>query len=245
MWKGFNMEVLAIIPARGGSKGLPGKNIKLFNGKPLIAHAIKAAKSCSLVSRVILSTDDEEIAKVGKEWGAEIPFMRPEELAGDDVRPEAVLKDVVERLEEKENYKSDIVVYLQPTDLFRPKGIVCQVVQKLLDNSNLDSVFATATTHKNYWRKKEGKFERLATDIPYGVSRWIREPLYREDTGIALATKAKFIKEERRIGDNVDVIISPLEFSFIDIHDEMDLWLAETVVQKLKEKDELKNYEIF
>lgn len=239
------MNVIAIIPARGGSKGLPGKNIKPVNGKPLIAYAIKAAKNCPLVSRVILSTDDEEIAKVGKEWGAEIPFMRPEELAGDDIRPEAVLKDVLEQLEKREDYKTDVVVYLQPTDLFRPKGIVGQVVQKLLDNPNLDSVFAAATTHKNFWRKKDGKFERLAADIPYGVSRWIREPLYREDTGIALATKAEFIKEERRIGDNVDVIINPLEFSFIDIHDPMDLWLAETVIQKLKEEDKLKEYEIF
>ncbi len=239
------MNIIAIIPARGGSKGVSKKNIKLVAGKPLIAYAIKAAKNCSLVSRVILSTDDEEIAKVGKEWGAEVPFMRPEELAGDDVKPEPVLRDVVERLEGKENYKTDIVVYLQPTDLFRPKGIVCQVVQKLLDNPDLDSVFAAATTHKNFWRKKGGKFERLASDIPYGVSRWIREPLYREDTGIALATKVEFIKQERRIGDNVEVIISPLEFSFIDIHDPMDLWMAETVIQKLKETDELKNYEIF
>ena len=239
------MNIIAIIPARGGSKGIPKKNIKPVAGKPLIAYAIKAAKNCSLVSRVILSTDDEEIANVAKEWGAEIPFMRSEELAGDDVKPEAVLRDVVERLEEKENYKTDVVVYLQPTDLFRPKGIVCQVVQKLLDNPDLDSVFATAATHKNFWRKKGGSFERLAGDIPYGVSRWIREPLYREDTGIALATKAKFIKQERRIGDNVDVITNPSEFSFIDIHDPMDLWLAETIIQKLKKEDKLKNYEIF
>jgi CMP-N-acetylneuraminic acid synthetase len=239
------MNIVAIIPARGGSKGIPKKNIKLINGKPLIAYAIKAAKNCSLVSRVILSTDDEEIAKVGKEWGAEVPFMRPADLAADNARPEPVLKGVVEWLQEKENYKTDIVVYLQPTDLFRPKGIVCQVVQKLLDNPKLDSVFAAVSTHKNFWRKKEGNFERLASDIPYGVSRWIREPLYREDTGIALATKADVIKKERRIGENVDVIVSKLEFSFIDIHDEMDLWLAETVIQKLKETDELKNYEIF
>lgn len=239
------MNIIAIIPARGGSKGIPGKNIKLVDGKPLIAYSIKAAKNCPLVSRVILSTDDEEIAKVGKEWGAEVPFMRPAELAVDDAKPISALKDVVERLEKEENYKTDIVVYLQPTDLFRPKGVVCQVVQKLIDNPELDSVFAAATTHKNFWRKKEGKFEKLAADIPYGVSRWIREPIYREDTGIALATKAEFIKKERRIGDNVDVIVNPLEFSFVDIHDPMDLWLAETIIQKLKETGELKNYEIF
>jgi len=237
-------KVVAVILARGGSKGIPRKNIAPLAGKPLIAYTIEAAKRCSLIDRVIVSTDDDEIAKVARDYGAETPFKRPPELAADTSRPEPCLKQAVEWLEENENYKTDIVVYLQPTDLFRPKGIICEVVKKLLENEKLDSVFAAVTTHKNFWRKKDEKFEKLASDILYGVSRRLREPLYREDTGIALATKVDFIKQERRIGDNVDVVINNLEFSFLDIHDPIDFWLAEKCIEKMKEEKTIELYEL-
>jgi len=238
----MKQNIVAIILARGGSKGIPRKNVLPLAGKPLIAYTIEAAKRCNLIDRVIVSTDDDEIAKVAREYGAETPFKRPPELATDTATPETALKHTIEWLEQNENYKTDIVVYLQPTDLFRPKGIIYEVVKKLLENEKLDSVFAAVTTHKNFWRKKEDKFEKLAADIPYGASRRLREPLYREDTGIALATRAEFIKQGRRIGDNVDVVVNPLEFSFLDIHDEIDLWLAEKCIENLKE---IKKYDIF
>ena len=237
-------NVVAIILARGGSKGVPRKNVRLLAGKPLMAYTILAAKRCSLIDRVILSTDDDEIAEVAEKYGAEAPFRRPPELSGDSARPEPCLRHAIEWLEEKENYKTDYVVYLQVTDIFRPRGIVEKVVRKILDNNNLDSVFAAVATHKNFWRKKDGEFQRLASDIPYGVSRREREPLYREDTGIALATKAEFIKQERRIGDKVDVVVNDLEFSFLDIHDETDLWLAEICIERLKKDNKLDLYEL-
>jgi len=237
-------KIVAIILARGGSKGIPRKNICLLKGKPLIAYTIEAVKRCNLIDRVIVSTDDDEIAKVAREWGAETPFKRPAELSTDTATPEPCLKHAVEWLEENENYKTDIVVYLQITDLFRPKGLICKVIKKLIENDNLDSVFAAVTTHKNFWRKKDGKFYRLAADIPYGVSRREREPLYREDTGIACATRVNFIKQERRIGNNIDVVVNDLEFSFLDIHDEVDLWLAEKCIEKLKEIGQYELYEL-
>jgi CMP-N-acetylneuraminic acid synthetase len=210
----------------------------------LIAYTIEAAKRCGLIDRVIVSTDDEEIAEVAKRYGAEIPFMRPAELAIDFAKPESTLKLVVEWLEKNENYKVDIVVYLQVTDIFRSKGIIGKVVKKLLENESLDSVFAAVETHKNFWRKKDGKFYRLAADIPYGTARQKREPLYREDTGIACATRARFIKQDRRIGDNIDVVINKAEFSFIDIHDPIDLWLAEKCIQKIKKDNQENLYEL-
>jgi len=95
-------NVVAVIPARGGSKGVPGKNIKLLGGKPLISYVLEAAKKCQLIDRIIVSTDDEQIAEVAKKYGAEVPFMRPAELAEDATPTELVLKHAVEWLEQNE-----------------------------------------------------------------------------------------------------------------------------------------------
>ena len=105
-------NVVAIIPARGGSKGLSSKNICPLMGKPLIQYTVEAAKQSKLVDRVIVSTDSEEIRKVAIEVGAEAPFIRPSHLANDTASSESVLKHTVEWLEDNEDYKTDIVVYL-------------------------------------------------------------------------------------------------------------------------------------
>lgn len=208
---------------------MPKKNIMLLAGKPLIAYTIEAAKASSLVDRVVVSTDDEEIRKVSLKYGAEVPFLRPKEFAQDDTPTEPVLKHCVEWLEEHENYQVDVVLFLQLTDVFRKKGIIDDVVKKLLADDTLDSVFVVTKTHKNFWRRIEGDLVRLAPDIVYGP-RQQREPLYREDTGLACATKAEFIKRGKRIGNNVEVVINDSEIPFADIHDELDFWFAEKLI---------------
>lgn len=228
-------NVVAIIPARGGSKGLPEKHTKLLAGKPLIAYTVEAAKQCTLIDRVILSTDDDNIAEVAREYGAEVPFKRPEELATDLAPTEPVLKHAVEWLETNTDYKVDIVVFLQPTDIFRKKWMIETVVQRLLDNEDIDSAFVAYKTHKNFWRKVEGKWVRLAPDIAYGP-RQKREALYREDTGLACATRAEFIRQGRRLGDHIDIVINEDEASSIDIHDEFDFWLAEKIINEWGKK---------
>lgn len=222
-------NVVAIIPARGGSKSLSKKNISLLAGKPLIAYTIDAAKQCSLINRVIVSTDDPEIMSIAREYGAEVPFVRPRELAQDDTPTEPVLKHAVEWLEKNENYRVDVVVFLQPTDVFRKKWMIQEVVRRILANKDLDSVFVATKTHKNYWRNVDGQWIRLAPDIAYGP-RQKREHLYREDTGLACATKAEFIRQGRRIGNRVDIVINSDELPFVDIHDDLDLWLAEKII---------------
>ena len=237
-------NVVAIILARGGSKGVPRKNVRALAGKPLMAYTILAAKRCSLIDRVIVSTDDDEIAKVAREFGAETPFKRPAELATDTALAEPCLKHAVEWLEENENYRTDIVVYLQTTDIFRRKGIIEEVVKKLIENDNLDSVFAAGTTHKNFWREKNGEFLRLASDIPYGLPRQKREPLFREDTGIALATRVNFIKQGRRLGDKIGVVVNDIDFSFLDISNEADFWLVEKCVERLRGDNKINLYDL-
>lgn len=223
-------HVVAVIAARGGSKGLPRKNVRMLAGKPLIAYSVEAAKLSPYVDRVIVTTDDAEIAEVARKFGAETPFMRPPELAQDLTPTEPVLAHAVEWLEREEGYRVDIVVFLQPTDIFRKRSMIDSVVKHLLDDPKLESAFVAYPTHKNFWRKgPEGGFVRLAGDLVYGP-RQTREPLYREDTGIACATRATLIKQGKRLGERVVIVPNADEASSIDIHTEFDFFLAEKVL---------------
>lgn len=132
-------EVLAVIPARGGSKGLPGKNIRPLAGQPLIAYSIAAGLQSNLVTRVICSTDSDKIAAVAREYGAEVPFMRPVELAQDHSRDIEFFHHTLQELG-KEGYRPDIIVQLRPTDPIRARDLVDRGVQMLLDNPDADSV---------------------------------------------------------------------------------------------------------
>lgn len=224
-------HVVAIIPARGGSKGLPRKNIRPLLGKPLIAYTIEAATQCPLVDRVVVSTDDPEIAEVARQWGGDVPFLRPAELATDDALMEPVLKHAVEWLE-AHGCPVDIVVFLQPTDLFRKRWMLEDAVRALLDDPELDSAFVTYLDHKNYWSRVDGR------DVPIAhrgyEPRQQKLPIYREDTGLACATRAAIVKRGRRIGDRVRLLVNRDQTSFIDIHEEFDFWLAEHVLAEGK-----------
>ncbi len=124
-------EVLAIIPARGGSKGIPRKNIRPFAGHPLIAYSIAAALQAGSVSRVIVTTDDKEIGAIARQYKAETPFLRPNELAGDDTLDLPVFKHALTWLAENENYHPDLVVHLRPTTPLRPPDLVDNAVHLL------------------------------------------------------------------------------------------------------------------
>lgn len=133
-------EVLAIIPARGGSKGIPRKNIRNFAGYPLIAWSIAAAQQAESVTRLIVSTDDEEIAAVARQFGAETPFLRPSEFAQDHSTDLPVFEHALKWLAEHESYEPDMVVQLRPTSPIRPRGLVDAAVRILLSHSDADSV---------------------------------------------------------------------------------------------------------
>lgn len=218
-------RVVCVIPARGGSKGLPGKNVRMLAGKPLIAYSIEAARGCDLINRVIVSTDDDDIARIAGEYGAETPFRRPAELASDNATTESVLAHALTWLERDGGYAADVMVFLQPTDIFRKRWMIESVVQALLEDPQLDSAFVGYATHKNFWRIADGRPVRLA-DIPYGP-RQRREHVYREDTGIACATRSAIIKEGRRIGPRARIIVNHDFAAAIDIEDDLTFFLAE------------------
>jgi CMP-N-acetylneuraminic acid synthetase len=222
-------RVVAIIPARGGSKGLPGKHLRLLAGRPLLAYAIEPALASPLVDRVIVSTDDEAIASAARALGAETPFLRPATLSDDQATTEAALQHAVGWLDDHEGYHAEIVVFLTCTAVFREPAWINEAVSRLIANPALDTVFVGLRTHKNFWRAVDGRYVRLAADIPYG-SRQNREPLYREETPTACATRADLVRAGRRVGPNVDIIATDDDRVMLDVHSEFDLWLAEKVL---------------
>ena len=148
-------SVVALIPARGGSKGVPGKNIKSLNGKPLIAFTIEASLRSKSINRTIVSTDSDEIAQVSLDFGAEVPFMRPKELSGDAVLDFPVVKHAIDYLNEHENNDVNIIVFLRPTTPIRKHGEIDAVVTMLNENISADCVRTSRPAiYPPYWMKK-------------------------------------------------------------------------------------------
>lgn len=145
-------QILALIPARGGSKGIPRKNIRSFAGYPLIAWSIAAGLQAHTVNRVIVSTDDEEIAAVAREYGAEAPFMRPHELAQDHTNDLPVFEHALKWLEDLESYKPDIVIQLRPTSPIRPKDCVDGAIKILIENPEADCVRGVVPAGQNPYK---------------------------------------------------------------------------------------------
>ncbi len=230
------MKTLCIIPARGGSKGLPRKNVRLLAGRPLISWPIKAALSCKLIDEIFVTTDDDEIADCARSAGADVPFLRPVELAQDLTTTEATIRHALQSYEAHTGTNYDICVFLTATDVFRNPDWITQAVQALLDDPQLESAFSAHQTTKNYWHKNsEDNWERLLPWMREYSSRQVRKMIYREDTGMACASRAWLWREGRRIGDRVHLVPNGLTETSIDIHTDFDLFLAEKAIEYLGE----------
>lgn len=227
--EGHGLNITAIILARGGSVGLFKKNIRPLLGKPLIYYTIKAAQESKHINDVIVSTDNKEIADIAINCGAEVPFLRPEEYSSNESSSESALLHAVEWLEEA-GRSVDIVVYLQVTDIFRQRGIVDLVIEELIKDSTVESCFVAHPTHKKFWELKNGEYNRLSKK-EY-APRQEGSVLFREDTGIACATKVEIIKQGFRLGDNIKIIENDDFNSCIDIHEEETFWLAEQLLKR-------------
>ena len=180
-------QVLAIIPARGGSKGIPRKNIRDFAGYPLIAYSIAAGLQARQVTRVIVSTDDEEIAAVARRFGAEVPFLRPAEFAQDQTLDLPVFQHALAWLAEHENYHPEVVVQLRPTSPVRPPGLVDEAVSLLLSHPEADSVRGLVPAGQNphkMWRidPQTGRMQPLllveGIAEPYNAPRQALPPVF-------------------------------------------------------------------
>ena len=180
-------EILAIIPARGGSKGIPRKNIRPFAGHPLLAFSIAAALQAESVRRVIVSTDDEEIAEVAHRYGAETPFLRPAELAADRTTDLPVFQHALMWLDENEHYRAEVVLHLHATTPVRPQGCLDEAVRLLLarpDGECVRSVVEVGQNPHKMWRidRETGRMIPLLTipgiAEPYNTPRQNLPPVY-------------------------------------------------------------------
>ncbi len=172
------MKILALIPARGGSKGIPHKNIIPLAGKPLIAYSIDQAHSSRWINRTIVSTDDEAIAEVSRQYGAEVPFMRPAEFARDNSLDLEVFQHALRWLTDHEGYTCELVVHLRPTGPVRRVEIIDQAIESMLAHPEADalrSVSIPAYTPYKMWRINETGYLQPLLDLP-GVSEPYCQP---------------------------------------------------------------------
>ncbi len=236
------MKILGVITARGGSKSIPRKNIKELCGKPLIAYTIEAAQQSGVFDRVILSTDDEEIAAVARSYGAEVPFMRPAELAQDTTPHLPVMQHAVTWLREHENYEPDYVAILQPTAPLR-QAFHLQEAVELLKKTGADSVVSMVEIPGDanpYWAVKideQGLGTLLLSGDPIRKRIPRRQSLpkaYTHSGAIYLfRTSLLFDPVEPNLyGDKVAAYITDPKFN-VNINNPEDWDRAEIAIQKL------------
>ncbi len=204
------MEILAIIPARSGSKSIPHKNIAAFRGKPLIAHSIEHALASKMIHRVIVSTDSDHYAKIAVEHGAETPFLRPAEISGDLSTDIETFQHALKWLKIHENYEPDICVHLRPTCPNRSADEIDMAIQELIDNPSFDSVRSAAEspeTPYKMWRMDDDS--RLTpvveTDLhePYNSPRQSLPRVYIQNAAIDVVRSEVILKQNSMTGKNI------------------------------------------
>ena len=230
------LKVICIIPARGGSKGLKNKNIQLINNKPLIYYPIKAAIKSKVCDKIVVSTDSKKIANVAKKYGAEVPLLRNKKFAQDLTTTEKTLQNSLLNMENYYQTKFDICVFLTCTNLFRKVSWIKEAVNKLKQDSSIDSAFSVHELYKHFWHKKNNKFVKVSSWMKSYTSRQIGNKIYREDTGLALACRSKFWRKGLKKGKKNYFIINDDPFTAIDIHSKKDLKFAELAIKFLKKE---------
>lgn len=225
-------RAIGFIFARGGSKGVPGKNIKLLAGKPLIAYAIETARACTLLETVIVSTDDPVIAAVAREHGAEVPFFRPAELAADD-SPEWLAWQHAIRWVQAERGNFDIFVSLPTTSPFRAVEDVTACIDVLRFNQETDAVItvrqAERSPYFNMVSLDASGHARLVIEPTQAVSRRQDVPEVFDITTVAYAARPNYVLNANRLFEGrVGTVRIPVERS-MDIDTPYDFMLAECI----------------
>lgn len=211
------MKIIGVIPARGGSKSIPLKNLKNFCGKPLIAWSIISAKNSKL-DRVIVSTDSPEIAEIAKKYGAEVPFLRPSELAGDTIGMELVLKHAYEWLKNNENYDADAIMLLQSTSPLRQTFHIDDMLETFIksDTDSIVSVNETPANHTPYWTLVKNAEDKVTlwdgTSLHNMLTRrqdFPQKCYARNDLGYILKPQNLYELKPNLYGNKIELYITP------------------------------------
>jgi CMP-N,N'-diacetyllegionaminic acid synthase len=228
-----NHSALMVIPARGGSKGILGKNLVPLLGRPLLAWTVDAAAQARRVERTVVSTDEESIAEVARSWGAEVPFLRPQELAGDNTHSTQVVRHALEWLAENEGFRPDIVGMLLPTSPFRTEWHLDQAVD-LLVREKAPAVVGVTRMRKHPAAlrvlRDGGLFPLIKADT-LNVQRQDGEPLYFVNGSLYLSWTEGFLADESfHVPGALPYVLE--DFDAIDIDSEEDLQKAEILGKK-------------
>ncbi len=218
-------KIPCFILARKNSKSIKKKNLKKLSGKTLLEITIKYLKKSKLIDDIVVSTDDKAIARISKKNKCFTIFPRPKILSSDTATTEAALRHAL-KIYENRYGMTNIVTYAQVTEPFRPKNIMDKCIKTLIKNNKVDSCFASFKQKKNFWIMKNNFLQRLTPFKERFKPRQIKKPVYREDTGIALATKSKFVRKGERIGKKVKCISFENPIYNIDINSMEDLNFA-------------------
>lgn len=226
------MNIIAIIPARGGSVGIKKKNIIDLSGNPMIAYSIKHALDSKLINRVIVSSDNDEIIEVSKKYGAEVPFVRPAELAEGHVLDLPVFIHALEWLKEKEDYEADIVVHLRPTAPYRKAKWIDEAIQMLIDNPDADSVRSVSAPEKHPYRMftidEEGYLDSIMKHEhpePYLLRRQDHPAVYHYNCVIDITKPSTLFGKNSTTGDKMLPYVMN-QRDVIDIDELRDLKIA-------------------
>lgn len=229
------MSTLAIIPARGGSKGVPRKNVRDLAGKPLIAWTIENARQARTVDRVVVSTDDPEIGAVAREYGAEVVW-RPAELAGDTASSEAALLHALEFLAQSEGYQPDLLVFLQCTSPLTAPEDIDATVQALLE-AEADSALAVVPFHYFLWRPGSGSdAEGINHDKRVRLLRQQRSPEFLESGAVYVMRVPGFLAAKHRFFGKTAMHVMPPERR-LEIDEPVDFTIAEVLLRERQRQD--------
>lgn len=228
-------ETIGLITARGGSKSIPQKNIKMLAGKPLIAWTIEAALQSKELSRVIVTTDDEKIAEVSKKWGAEVPFIRPIEFARDDSSSISAVLHAIQWMEEKEGFCPDYIMLLQPTSPFRTAEDIHQSIELAKKHCAVAVVSVCAADSHPYLCQRvlaDGTLaDFVSTDVVY-VRRQDLPPAYTFNGAIYLSLRKTLLQAKTFTPEGTIAYVMPKERS-LDVDTNWDWHLAELIMKEL------------
>lgn len=228
------MNVVAVIPARGGSKSLPKKNIRLLNGKPLLQYSIEYALDCKVISHVVVSTDSPEIAEIAQKAGAEVPFMRPSGYAQDDTRDYPVLRHALGALEKHYQNQIDAIALLRPTSPLRPPHLIEKAIGLLKTDPKGTSVRTVTQCEQHpfrMWQLQDGHmvgFEQRVYES-YNIPRQHLPALYFQTGDLEMVTRNTLLGGSVSGNRVLPLILDPEDM--VDIDHEADLHTAESRLQ--------------
>ena len=229
------MNIVTVIPARKGSKSIPLKNIQLLNDKPLLSYSIVYSTKCPLISHTVVSTDSNRIAKISREFGAEVPFIRPDDIAQDDTQDFPVIRHALEQLEERYMKKIDAIAWLRPTSPLRPEGLIERAVRILEKNPDCTSVRSVVGSSEHPYRQwlSDGKtIKSVVSDLhvyePYNIPRQQLPDVYFQSGDLELVRREAIISGSISGNKVMPLIIEQGEM--LDIDHYSDLRSAETKI---------------